>query len=186
MQGQLREQWRVRMGRASTPSAAVIGTQSPRISPQGGESGFDADRKVKGRTRHLVVDTIAHCAAADEVTQACGKSPRLEKLYTNGAYGGKCAHAIEQAHHIRVEVVRHRANGMTRTPHDPTIAPEYPAGTNAGFMALLMRWVVETTHAWTEHWRLTVMHHDRKLDVSAAWVGLAEARMLLNRLVYKS
>jgi putative transposase len=30
------------------------------------------------------------------------------------------------------------------------------------------------------------MHHDRKLDISAAWVWLAEARMLLNRLAYQS
>ncbi len=57
---------------------------------------------------------------------------------------------------------------------------------NAGFMVLPMRWVVERTHAWTERWRRTVMHHDRKLAVSAAWVWLAEARMLLNRLTYQS
>jgi len=57
---------------------------------------------------------------------------------------------------------------------------------NAGFMVLPMRWVVEKTHASTERWRRTVMHHDRKLDVSAAWVWVAEARMLLNRLAYKS
>ncbi|MEN3278420.1 MAG: hypothetical protein V7631_4210, partial [Massilia sp.] len=34
-------------------------------------------------------------------------------------------------------------------------------------------------------WRRTIMHHDRKLDISAAWVWLAEARMLLNRLTFK-
>jgi len=46
--------------------------------------------------------------------------------------------------------------------------------------------VVERTHAWTERWRRTAMHHDRKLAVSAACVWLAEARMLLNRLAYQS
>lgn len=199
MQDRLREQWRVRMGRASTPSAAIIDAQSTRISPQGGESGFDAGKKIKGRKRHLVVDTMGliiavsvtaasvqdRDAAAAVVTQACSKSPRLDKLYTDGAYGGKCAHAIEQAHRIRVAVVRHPANGTTGTLHDPKTTPEDVAGMNAGFMVLPMRWVVERTHAWTERWRRTVMHHDRKLDVSAAWVWLAEARMLLNRLAYK-
>lgn len=68
----------------------------------------------------------------------------------------------------------------------PKIAPEHATGTNAGFMVLPMRWVVERSHAWTERWRRTLMHHDRKLAVSAAWVWLAEARMLLNRLAYKS
>jgi putative transposase len=54
-----------------------------------------------------------------------------------------------------------------------------------GFVALPKRWVVERTHAWIERWRRTIMHHDRKLDISAAWVWLAEARMLLNRLTFK-
>jgi len=44
------------------------------------------------------------------------------------------------------------------------------------------RWVVERTHAWGERWRRMVMHHDRKTSISAAWVWLAEARLLLNRL----
>ena len=152
------------MGRASTPSAAIIDAQSTRISRQGGESGFDAGKKVKGRKRHLVVDTMGliiavsvtaasvqdRDAAATVVTQACSKGPRLERLYTDGAYGGKCAQAIEQAQHIRVEVVRHRANGTTGTLHDPKTTPEDAAGVNAGFMVLPMRWVVERTHAWTE------------------------------------
>jgi hypothetical protein len=45
-------------------------------------------------------------AAAAVAAHACAKSPRLEKLYTNGTYGGKCVHDIEQTHQIRVEVVR--------------------------------------------------------------------------------
>lgn len=199
MQDRLREQWRARMGRSITPTAAVIDAQSNRASPQGGDSGFDAAKKVKGRKRNPVVDTMGllialtvtaasvqdRDAAVAVVAQACTKIPGLEKLYTDGAYGGKCAHDIEQAHHIRVEVVRRPGNGTIGTLHDPKTAPEQAAVVNAGFVILQKRWVVERTHAWTERWRRTVMHHDRKLDVSAAWVWLAEARMLLNRLAYQ-
>jgi putative transposase len=201
MQDRLREQWRSRMGRASAPTAAVIDAQSNRISPQGGESGFDAGKKVKGRKRNLVVDTMGllialtvtvtaasvqdRDAAAAVVAQACTKAPGLEKLYTDGAYGGKCARDIEQLHHIRVEVVRRPGNGATGTLHNPTQTSGPPAEIKAGFVVLPKRWVVERTHAWTERWRRTVMHHDRKLAVSAAWVWLAEARMLLNRLAYQ-
>jgi putative transposase len=187
------------MGRASRPTAAVIDAQSNRASPQGGDSGFDAAQKVKGRKRNLVVETMGllialtvtaasvqdRDTAAAVVAQACAKMPRLEKLYTDGAYGGKCANDIEQAHHIRVEVVRRPGNSTTGTLHDPRTVPEQAAVVNAGFVILPKRWVVERTHAWTERWRRTVMHHDRKLDVSAAWVWLAEARMLLNRLAYQ-
>lgn len=110
----------------------------------------------------------------------------MKSLYTDGAYGGKCAHDIEQLHHIRVEVVRRPGNRTTGTLHNPTQTAAPAAEINAGFVVLPKRWVVERTHAWIERWRRTVMHHDRKLDISAAWVWLAEARMLLNRLAYQS
>lgn len=124
-------------------------------------------------------------AAAAVVAQACTKIPKLEKLYTDGAYGGKCAHDIKQVHQIRVEVVRRPGNGTIGTVHDPKTGAKQAAVVNAGFVILPKRWVVERIHAWTERWRRTAMHHDRKLDVSAAWVWLAEARMLLNRLTYQ-
>jgi putative transposase len=199
MQDRLREQWRSRMGRTSEPTAVVIDAQSSRASPQGGESGFDAGKKVKGRKRNLIVDTMGlviavtvtaasvqdRDAAAAVVAQACVKVPGLEKLYTDGAYGGKCARDIEQLHDIRVQVVRRPGNSSTGTLHDPKQTPEPSAEINAGFVVLPKRWVVERTHAWTERWRRTIMHHDRKLAVSVAWVWLAEARMLLNRLAYQ-
>lgn len=49
--------------------------------------------------------------------------------------------------------------------------PEDAAVVYAGFRVLTLRWVVERTRAWMERWRRTVMHHDRKLDVSAAGCG---------------
>lgn len=45
-------------GRSNEPTATVIDTQSNRASPQSNESGFDAAKKVKGRKRNLVVDTM--------------------------------------------------------------------------------------------------------------------------------
>lgn len=199
MQDRLRHQWCARMGRSGEPTAAVIDAQSNRASPQGGESGFDAAKKIKGRKRNLVVDTMGlvialtvtaasvqdRDAAAAVVAQACSKAPRLEKLHTDSAYSGKCACDIEQRHHIRVEVVRHPENGTTGTLRDPKQVAVPGGGGSVAFLIQPKRWVVERTHAWTECWRRTEMHHDRKLDISAAWVWLAEARMLLNRLAYR-
>ena len=48
MRDRLREQWRRRLDRHAQPSAAVLNAQSTRVLPQGGESGFDACKKVKG------------------------------------------------------------------------------------------------------------------------------------------
>jgi transposase len=200
MQNRLREQWRSRMGRASDPTAVIIDAQSTRISPQGGESGFDAGKKVKRRKRNIVVNTIGliialtvtaasvqdRDAAAAAVAQACAKAPGLETLYTDALYGGKCARTIEQTHNIVVEVVRRPGNRTTGTLHDPAHSAEAMAEISTGFVDLPKRWVAERTHAWTERWRRTVMHHDRKIEVSAAWAWLAEARMLLARLAYQS
>jgi hypothetical protein len=58
MHDRLRTQWREREDRNAAPAAAVLDAQSTRSSPQGGEHGIDAGKKVKGRKRNLVVDTL--------------------------------------------------------------------------------------------------------------------------------
>jgi transposase len=194
LQDRLRQQWRERMGRSAQPSAVIIDAQSNRSSPQGGESGFDAGKKVKGRKRHIVVDTLGlllavtvtaasvqdRDGAAEVVAQACRKAPGIQRLYTDGAYGGTCAKAIERDHDLLVEVIRRPGNRSTGILYDPQL-PLRPAP-STGFVVLPKRWVVERTHAWNERWRRMVMHHDRKTSTSAAWVWLAEARILLSRI----
>ena len=99
LQQRLREQWRQRIERNAKPTAAVIDSQATRISPQGGTSGDDAAKKVKGRKRHLVVDTLGllpavtvtaasvqdRDGAPDVVAQACAKYETLEKLHAGSA-----------------------------------------------------------------------------------------------------
>jgi transposase len=191
----LRQQWRNRVGKAPEPTAAIIDAQSTRSTAQGGSTGFDAGKKVKGRKRHLVVDTLGlllaltitaasvqdRDAAAAVVAQACTKVPGLEKLYTDGAYGGKCAQAIEQTHGISVEVVRHPGNRSTGTWQDAQ-QPLWPEVVAKGFVVQAKRWVVERTHAWNERARRLMAHHDRSDWAPLAWVWLAEARILATRL----
>lgn len=74
---------------------------------------------------------------------------------------------------------------LTGTLHETKRTDVQTAGIKAGFVALRTRWVVDRTQAWAERWRRTVMHHDRRLDISAAWVWLGEARMLQTRLAYQ-
>lgn len=141
----LRQQWRDRIGRNPEPTAALIDAQSTRSTAQGGMSGFDAGKKVKGRKRHLVVDTLGlllavtvtsaavqdrDAAALVVAHQAMAKVPGLRKLCTDAAYGGQCAQAIEKAYPaLNVEVVRHpataaRAPGKTRSrPCGPRSSP---------------------------------------------------------------
>lgn len=197
MHDRLREQWRARIGRAAAPSAAVLDSQATRGSPQGGSVGFDAGKKVKGRKRHLVVDTLGLLLAVTltaasvqdrdgapaVVAQACAKVPGLAKLYVDGAYAGQCAQALEAAHAgLSVEVVRHPANGNLRVFHENQLPLWNAPAPQAGFVPLPKRWVIERTHAWNERSRRLVMHHDRSLVTATAWVWLAEARILTARL----
>ena len=195
MHDRLRQQWRDRMGKTPEPTAAIIDAQSTRSTAQRGDTGYDAGKKVKGRKRHLVVDTMGlllavtitaasvqdRDAAAPVVAQACAKVPGLKKLYADGAYGGQCAMAIEKAHGMSVEIVRHPGNRSTGTWHDAQ-QPLWSEVITTGFVVLPKRWVVERTHAWNERARRLMAHHDRSNWAAIAWVWLAEARILATRM----
>ena len=197
MHDRLRELWRSREERAPEPSAAVLDAQSTRSSPQGGPSGYDAGKKVKGRKRNLVVDTLGlllmvsvvpanvqdRDGADHVVREAIDKYPSLDKLYVDSGYSGTCAVHLKQEHQIDVEVVRHPANRNVGRWVNPDQGELFPVlADSKGFVVLPKRWVVERTHAWNERCRRLIMHHDRLLSVSEAWVWLTGARMLAGRL----
>ncbi|WP_374086814.1 IS5 family transposase [Methylomicrobium lacus] len=196
MHDRLRQMWRVREGREEEPSAAVLDAQSTRSSPQGGPSGYDAGKKVKGRKRNLVVDTlglvlaISVCAASlqdrdagtEAIARAAAKYPTVQRLFVDSAYAGQWAATVQQQHGVTVEVVRHPANRNVGRWAQAGQHDLFPETLTTGFTVLPKRWVVERTHAWNERARRLIMHHDRLTDVSEAWVWLAEARILASRL----
>ena len=97
----LREQVRVAEGRQPTPSAASIDSQSIKTTEMGGERGSDGGKKINGRKRHILVDTLGLLLAV-VVTQAKlddaaaapllfndlrpEKLPRLEVVWADGKY----------------------------------------------------------------------------------------------------
>lgn len=191
LQDRLRQQWRHRVERTLQPSAAVIDSQSTRISPQGGAQGFDAGKKVKGRKRHLVVETLGlilavvvssaaiqdRDAAAAALTQAQAKTGQsIKTLFADSAYAGRSAALITQHQAINVQIVRRMPRGQWDDPQQPL----WPV--QETMKVLPKRWVVERTHAWLERHRRLNMHHDRNTETSRAWVWLAQARVLLARL----
>jgi transposase len=197
MHDRLRALWREREGRAAMPTAAVLDAQTTRGSPQGGDSGYDAGKKTKGRKRHLVVDTLGLLLAVSVtaasvqdrdgahpvVAQALAKYPGVQCLFVDCGYAGRCAQTVSQLHTIQVQVVRHPANKNVGRWRHPEQTDLFTVQSDAhGFVVLAKRWVVERTHAWNERARRLVMHHDRLSAVSEAWVWLTEARLLARRL----
>jgi len=183
MYDELRNLWRIRQDR--------------KTSPQGGPKGYDAGKKVKGRKRHLVTDTLGllvavlvtvastqdRDAAMPAMDLAKAKVPGLEMLYVDGGYAGVCAQEIRVKHQMEVEVVRHPRNRNVGRWHQGQLPLfEIPKG----FVVLAKRWVVERTNAWTDRPRRMAKDHDRNLAVSTAWIWLTEGRMLLRRLTTQS
>jgi len=197
MHDRLRAAWREREQRNVQPSAGVMDSQSVRTSAQGGPKGFDAGKKVKGRKRHLVVDTLGlmlavvispasvqdRDGAPSVVKAALDKYPSLKKVFVDGGYAGKCAQQLRDDFDIEVEVVR-RANPAAGRWHDSQLRLpiEIKVPADKGFVVLPKRWVVERTNAWNDNPRRMAKDHDRRLDVSEAWVWLTEARLLARRL----
>lgn len=116
MYDELRKLWRIREQRNEDPTAAVVDSQSVKTSPQGGPSGYDAGKKVKGRKRHLVTDTLGlllavlvttastqdRDAALPVVDLAIEKVPGLKLLYADSGYSGEIRHQIAERKEITI------------------------------------------------------------------------------------
>lgn len=195
MHDELRVLWRSRLHRAAGPTAVVIDSQSVSTSEQGGPKGYDAGKKVKGRKRHLVTDTLGlmlavlvttastqdRDAAVPALDLAVAKAPALQKVYADTGYRGSRAREIQQRYGIEVEIVRRPQHGKRLRwdhPQLQLIEPEV-----VKFTPLPKRWVIERTNAWNARPRRMAKDQDRNLDVSTAWIWLAEARLLLRRVV---
>lgn len=194
MYDQLRALWRSRERKRPEATGAVLDSQSVKTSAQGGPKGYDAGKKVKGRKRNLVTDTLGlliavlvttastqdRDAALPVLERAKAKMPSLQMLYVDNGYTGKCANAIREGFGMNVEVVRHPVNRKTIRWDDGQL-PLFQIP--QGFVVLPKRWVVERTNAWIDRPRRMSKDHDRDVSVSEAWIWLAEGRRLLRRLV---
>ncbi len=121
MNERLRQMWRIKAGRDEQPTAALADSQSVKTTAQGGDSGFDNGKKVKGRKRHLVTDVLGLLLAvvvlpADiqdrdglgpALEQAKRRFPSITKLYVDGGYTGSETSNFCQALGVDCEVVQH-------------------------------------------------------------------------------
>ena len=142
-------------------------------------TGYDAGKKIKGKKRHILVDTqgllmhaIVHAADVQDrdggallMASLFGAFPFLIKLYADGGYQGpEFQSAMKRIlARVHVEIVKR-------------------SGQATGFVALPKRWIVERTFAWLGRCRRLAKDWECLNHKALAFLRLASIRLMLRKL----
>jgi transposase len=165
-------------GHEASPSAGIIDSQSVKTTEAAGSRGYDAGKKINGRKRHLLVDTIGLMIAAivhradiqDRdgapllLATMCRAFPWLRHVFADGGYAGeKLRRALAKLGRWTIDIVR-RSDAAR------------------GFEPLPRRWVVERTIAWLNRNRRLAKDFEATTESAQAWLFIGSVKLLSRRI----
>jgi putative transposase len=177
----LRDELRRQEGRKTSPSAAIIDSQTVKTTEVGGQRGYDAGKKINGRKRHIVVDTlglilavVVHSASIQDYDGAVlvlgilgrlkARFNRLKVIFADSAYG----------RNNLPECVKDAFGWVLQTVLRPVNVK--------GFVVLPKRWIVERTFAWLGRYRRHSKDYERNTASSEAMIYIAMSHIMLRRI----